>query len=57
MQHAVFDLGPDLQGNSVIDLCMDNLPYITSTSDIKSALVVAGVDNIVSERLKRSYSK
>lgn len=54
---AVKDLGSDLQGMSIIDLCMDNLTdeYLT-TSDVKSALVIAGVDSIVSIRLRRSYS-
>ena len=53
---AVNDLGPDLMGYSVIDLCMDNIVK-GSVSDIKAALVTAGVDNILSERLVRSYSK
>lgn len=53
---AVNDLGPDLMGYSVIDLCMDNITK-GSVSDIKAALVVAGVDNLLSERLVRSYSK
>lgn len=54
---AVAQLGSDLTGYSIIDLCMDNLPDRISTSDVKAALVVAGIDSIVSERLRRSYSK
>lgn len=53
---AVQDLGSDLQGLSVIDLCADNLPSCISLSDIKSALVIAGVDSILSSRLRVSYS-
>ncbi len=55
---AVKDLGPDLGGFSVIDSCYDNLSDSdVSTADIKSALVVAGVDSLLSPRLVRSYSK
>lgn len=59
--NATNDLGPDLLGYSVIDLCMDNLcmDNITkgSTADIKAALVIAGVDHILSERLVKTYSR
>lgn len=55
---AVRDLGADLQGSSVVDLVADNLPedWRIGTGDIKSALVVAGVDRLLSARLVRSYS-
>ena len=53
---AVADLGSDLGGYSVVDLCCDNLSDRISTSDVKSALVVAGVDRLLSTRLVRSYS-
>lgn len=56
VQRAVADLGSDLQGYSVIDLCLDNLPDRISTADVKSALVVAGVDGLLTSRLVRSYS-
>ena len=53
---AVDALGSDLQGYSVIDLVADNIQDV-SISDIKCALVVAGVDNLLTPRLIRSYSK
>lgn len=53
---AVQDLGKDLQGNSVIDLVMDNVEDHISTQDAKVALVIAGVDDYLSRRLVRSYS-
>jgi hypothetical protein len=56
VQHAVKELGNDLQGFSVIDLCLDNLEDRISTQDIKCALVVAGVDSLLTSRLVRSYS-
>ena len=52
---ATNELGPDLMGYSVIDLCMDNITK-GSVADIKAALVVAGIDHIVSERLVKTYS-
>lgn len=57
VERAVRDLGRDLQGYSVIDLCMDNLTDRVSTADIKAALVVAGVDSLLSVRLIHSYSR
>lgn len=51
---AVKDLGPDLQGYSVVDLVLDNCDV--SVIDAKSALVVAGVDSLLTSRLVRSYS-
>lgn len=56
---AVRDLGSDLAGYSIIDLCSDNLPegMRVSTADIRCALVVAGVDSQVSPRLRASYSR
>lgn len=57
VERAVKDLGPDLQGFSVVDLVMDNIGDRVSTADIKSALVVAGVDSLLSKRLIRSYSR
>jgi len=55
IERAVKDLGPDLAGYSVIDLVLDNVDV--SVIDAKSALVVAGIDNLLSTRLVRSYSK
>lgn len=52
---AVKDLGADLGGFSVIDLVADNIERV-SIADIKAALVVAGVDSLLSSRLVRSYS-
>lgn len=57
VESAVKDLGPDLQGLSVVDLCLDNIPDRISTSDVKAALVIACVDALLSERLIRSYSR
>lgn len=53
---ATMDLGSDLGGMSVIDLCADQIPDV-SLFDIKCALVVAGIDHHLSKRLVRSYSK
>lgn len=55
VDRAVADLGPDLQGYSVIDLCVDNSS--ASIADIKAALVVSGADVVLSPRLIRTYSK
>lgn len=55
VQGAVKDLGSDLGGFSVVDLVLDNIEDISS-ADAKSALVVAGVDSLLSPRLVRSYS-
>lgn len=52
---AVRDLGSDLGGFSVVDLVLDNIEHVSS-ADAKVALVVAGVDNLLSSRLVRSYS-
>lgn len=54
---AVADLGSDLGGFSIIDLVADNIEDRISTSDIRSALVIAGVDDLVSARLCASYSR
>lgn len=56
VQNAVKDLGSDLSGFSVVDLVLDNIEDISSF-DAKCALVVAGVDNLLSDRLVRSYSQ
>jgi hypothetical protein len=57
VQKAVVELGSDLQGYSVIDLCADNVDSGVSISDIKCALVCSGVDNLLSRRLVCSYSR
>lgn len=53
---AVKDLGPDLAGCGAVDLVMDNIEDRMSVADIKAALVVAGVDGLLSARVVRAYS-
>lgn len=53
---AVADLGPDLRGYSVVDLVLDNVEHVSS-ADAKAALVIAGVDSMLSDRLVRSYNR
>ena len=52
---AVADIGPDLQGCSALDLVADQIPH-ASLSDLKAALVIAGLDAHVSMRVARGYS-
>jgi hypothetical protein len=40
---AAADLGPDLRGYSVLDLCADQLPRAT-LSDLRTAIIVAGIN-------------
>ncbi len=54
---AIVDLGKDLGGLSAVDLVLDNLSDVVSSADAKTALVAAGIDGLVTARVKRSYSE
>lgn len=55
VERATYDLGKDLHGLSVVDLVLDNFPNL-SVIDAKSALVIAGVDHMLSLHQIRKYS-
>ena len=48
---AVADLGANLAGFSVLDLCADNLPDV-SLADLKAAIVASGITRIASPMIQ-----
>lgn len=52
---AVSDLGPDLAGGSVLDLCADNIERV-SLADLQCAIICAG-RLPVSERCQRQIGR
>jgi hypothetical protein len=53
---AVIDLGPDLMGSSVLDLCADNMPE-ESLRCLQDAITVSGIPAICNERLRQQIAK
>jgi ABC-type nitrate/sulfonate/bicarbonate transport system substrate-binding protein len=49
---AAADLGNDLQGSSVLDLCADNLPH--SLTDLKQAIKASTIRNVASDRIRKA---
>lgn len=52
---AAKDLGNDLRGFSLLDLCADNITDV-SLADLKSAIIVAGLYLHVSPRIQRQIA-
>jgi hypothetical protein len=49
---AAADLGNDLQGWSILDLCADNLPY--ELTDLRQAIKASTIRNVCSDRIRQA---
>lgn len=50
------DLGNDLQGYNILNLVADNIEYV-SLADLKVAIIISGIYNKLSERLKKQVDR
>lgn len=51
--NAAKDLGDDLRGSSIIDLCLDNTSSCYGISDIRSAIVQSNIITVCSPRIRK----
>lgn len=52
---AAAELGPDLDGGSLLDLCADNL-LDSSLSDLKAAIVISGIERVANQRIRKQMA-